>query len=205
MIESTSQDRKQTTTNQYENNTHLIFPKDNIVIGADPEMNQLLKILENDFKIPFTNMLRNLEMTNQAIQWGTSIEFENYFKKIFFQIYKKKCQFYSIYFREQRRKRHSHIYFMKLVYIHAQSPSHVWLLRHYGLWPTSVHGILQARILEWIAISSSRGYSWPREQTWVSCISWLVRHTLYHWATWEALWNQNKLTKTLKERKKKAK
>ena len=68
MIESTSQDRKQTKTNQYENNTHLIFPKDNIVIGADPEMNQLLKILENDFKIPFTNKLRNLEMTNQAIQ-----------------------------------------------------------------------------------------------------------------------------------------
>ena len=68
MIESTSQDRKQTTTNQYENNTHLIFPKDNIVTGADPEMNQLLKILENDFKIPFTNKLRNLEMTNQAIQ-----------------------------------------------------------------------------------------------------------------------------------------
>ena len=68
MIESTSQDRKQTTTNQYENNTHLIFPKDNIVIGTDPEMNQLLKILENDFKIPFTNKLRNLEMTNQAIQ-----------------------------------------------------------------------------------------------------------------------------------------
>ena len=81
MIESTSQDRKQTTAYQYENNTHLIFLKDKIVIGADPEMNQLLKILDNDFKIPFTNMLRNLEMNNEAIQWGTSTEFENYFKK----------------------------------------------------------------------------------------------------------------------------
>ena len=28
-----------------------------------------------------------------------------------------------------------------------------------------VHGILQARILEWVAISSSRGTSWPRKRT----------------------------------------
>ena len=35
----------------------------------------------------------------------------------------------------------------------------------------SVHGILQARILEWVAIPFSRGSSWPRDQTWVSCIS----------------------------------
>ena len=35
---------------------------------------------------------------------------------------------------------------------------------------SSVHGILQARILEWVVISSSRGSSQPRGQTWVSCI-----------------------------------
>ena len=34
---------------------------------------------------------------------------------------------------------------------------------------SSVHGILQARILEWIAIPFSRGSSWPRDQTWVFC------------------------------------
>ena len=33
---------------------------------------------------------------------------------------------------------------------------------------SSVHGILQARILEWVAISFSRGSSWPRDQTWDS-------------------------------------
>ena len=33
----------------------------------------------------------------------------------------------------------------------------------------SVHGISQARILEWVAISSSGGSSWPRNQTHVSC------------------------------------
>ena len=39
-----------------------------------------------------------------------------------------------------------------------------------GCSPTgsSVHGILQARILEWVAISFSRGSSWPRDQTQVS-------------------------------------
>ena len=36
---------------------------------------------------------------------------------------------------------------------------------------SSVHGILQARILEWVAMSSSRGSSWPRDWTQVSCIA----------------------------------
>ena len=31
---------------------------------------------------------------------------------------------------------------------------------------SSVHGILQAKILEWVAISFSRGSSQPRDQTW---------------------------------------
>ena len=34
----------------------------------------------------------------------------------------------------------------------------------------AVHGILQARILEWAAIAVSRGSSQPRDRTWVSCI-----------------------------------
>jgi len=36
---------------------------------------------------------------------------------------------------------------------------------------SSVHGILQARILEWVAISFSRGTSQPRDQTWLFCIT----------------------------------
>ena len=39
------------------------------------------------------------------------------------------------------------------------------------LWGPSIHGILQARILERVAISFSRGSSWPRDRTWVSCIA----------------------------------
>ena len=50
---------------------------------------------------------------------------------------------------------------------------------------STVHGILQARILEWVAVSFSSGSSWPRDQTHVSSIS---RQALHPWAIWEALW-----------------
>jgi len=36
---------------------------------------------------------------------------------------------------------------------------------------SSAHGILQARILEWLAIPFSRGSSQPRDGTLVSCIA----------------------------------
>ena len=36
---------------------------------------------------------------------------------------------------------------------------------------SSVHGILQARMLEWVAMPFSRGSSQPRDQTWVSRIA----------------------------------
>ena len=45
----------------------------------------------------------------------------------------------------------------------------------------SVLGILQARILEWVAIPFSRGSSIPRDPTWVSCISSNGRQILYHY------------------------
>ena len=41
----------------------------------------------------------------------------------------------------------------------------------------SVHGTLQTRILEWVAIPFSRGSSQPKDQTHVSCIA---RQILYH-------------------------
>ena len=48
---------------------------------------------------------------------------------------------------------------------------------------SSVHGISQARILEWVAISFFRGSSWPWDGTRIFCIG---RQILYHRATWEA-------------------
>ena len=59
----------------------------------------------------------------------------------------------------------------------AQLLSQVWLCDLIDGSPpgSSVDGIFQARILQWVAISSSRGSSRPRNQTWVSCISYTDR------------------------------
>ena len=51
---------------------------------------------------------------------------------------------------------------------------------------SSVHGISQARILEYVAIPFSRGHSQPRNQTRVFCVSCIVQQILYHCTTWEA-------------------
>ena len=45
---------------------------------------------------------------------------------------------------------------------------------------SSVHGILQTRILEGVAMSSSRGSSQPRDQTHISHVSCIGRWVLYH-------------------------
>ena len=60
---------------------------------------------------------------------------------------------------------------------------------------SSVLGIFEAGVLKWVAISYSRGYSWPRDWTHVSCSSCIDRHILYHSATWEA---QNTLVFAIK-------
>ena len=46
---------------------------------------------------------------------------------------------------------------------------------------SSSHGISQARILDWGTISYSKGSSWPRDQTHVSCTSCIGRQILYHY------------------------
>ena len=75
---------------------------------------------------------------------------------------------------------------------HKASPSwivHAWVLCYFSCvqfcatlgtvaHQASVHGILQARILEWISMPSSRESFWPRDWThvsWVSCIGrWVL-------------------------------
>ena len=52
---------------------------------------------------------------------------------------------------------------------------------------SAVHGILQARILDCVAISYFRGTSRPRNKTRVTCISRIGRRTLYPCTTWEAI------------------
>ena len=45
---------------------------------------------------------------------------------------------------------------------------------------SSVHGILQTRILEWVAMPSSRETSWPRDRARVSYVSYIGECVLYH-------------------------
>ena len=52
---------------------------------------------------------------------------------------------------------------------------------------SSVHRILQARILQWVVISFSRESSWPKDWNHVSCLlRW--QQILYHWATWKPIY-----------------
>ena len=53
---------------------------------------------------------------------------------------------------------------------------------------SSVHGILQSRVLEWVAILFSRGFSWPRDWTLVSCIA---GRFFTVWATRQAYTSNN--------------
>ena len=51
---------------------------------------------------------------------------------------------------------------------------------------SSVHEIFQARILEWVAFSSSRVSSPLRYRTHVSCVFWIEKQILYQCTAWEA-------------------
>ena len=64
----------------------------------------------------------------------------------------------------------------------AQSYLTLWDPMDCSLPGSYVHGIFQAIVLEWIAISFSRGSSWPKDRTQVSCI---VDRRLTVWATRE--------------------
>ena len=62
------------------------------------------------------------------------------------------------------------VYIVKESESEAQSCPTLWDPVDYSLPCSSLHGILQERILEWVAISFSRGPSRPRDRTWVSRI-----------------------------------
>ena len=78
---------------------------------------------------------------------------------------------------------HSHKIIVCVFMLSHSAMSDSCSLMDYSPPSSSIHGILQARILEWVAISSSKGSRWPRDQTRVSCISYIGRQILYHWAT----------------------
>ena len=79
---------------------------------------------------------------------------------------------------------HTHIY----IYIYTHIHIHAQLLQlcltfcdpiDCSLPGFSVHGILQIRLLEWVAIPSSRGSSLPKDRTQASCVSCIDRRIFY--------------------------
>ena len=73
------------------------------------------------------------------------------------------------------------------VCVHTLSHIHLfatpWTIAHQA---PLVHGIFQARILKWVAISFSRGSSWPRDRTHVSCVSCTDKQVLFLFVFWQA-------------------
>ena len=78
-----------------------------------------------------------------------------------------------------------------LSFVVVESLSHVWLFcdpMDCSLLHSSVRGISQARILDWVTISFSEGFSCPRDRIHVSYIAGSLHcvQILYCWATREA-------------------
>ena len=61
--------------------------------------------------------------------------------------------------------------------VHAQSCLTLCNSRDCGPPGSSVHGIFQARILEWVAISYCRESSWPRDWNCITCISCITANS----------------------------
>ena len=79
-------------------------------------------------------------------------------RKLYFQVSENKCQ--------------RPLFSFKLcVYLVAQSYLTLWDPWDCSPPGSSVHEIFQARILEWVAMPSSRGSFWPKDQNCASCIS----------------------------------
>ena len=88
----------------------------------------------------------------------------------------------------------------------AQSCPTLCDLMDYSLSGSSVHGIFQAGVLEWIAISFSRGSSWARNRTRVSRIAgrhftiWATREAPYIGNRWFQLTRQGSRDKAVLQR-----
>ena len=101
---------------------------------------------------------------------------------------------------------HCHYEDMKVKLLVAQSCLTLWDHRDCSLPVSSVHGILQARILEWVANLFSRASSQQRDQTWVSCIAgrfftiWAIREAAWRNSRFEMISSAIDTSSTIKKR-----
>ena len=78
----------------------------------------------------------------------------------------------------------THVYVCVCVCVHSQSCLTLCDFMNCSLPSSSVHGILQVRILEWVVMPSSRGSSQLRDRACVSYVSCIGRQILYHQCHW---------------------
>ena len=81
--------------------------------------------------------------------------------------------------QQRKHSKEWRIFANRLFCLFVELLSHVQLFATPLIVVSSAHGTFQARILEWVAISFSKGSSWLRDQTHISCIG---KRILYHWA-----------------------
>ena len=91
----------------------------------------------------------------------------------------RKCKLYFIFLRYLSRS----IYYISIVVFFISVLIETWTEASFNIRSlpgSSALGILQTRMLEWVAFSSSRGSSQPRDRTHVSCIYCIGRQVLDH-------------------------
>ena len=110
-----------------------------------------------------------------CIQGGMAIDSASFLKRLFSPLY---CRTQSILLNILILRLKHMALIRSFLWLYAAaaavySLNCVWLCdpMHRSLPGSSAHGILQARILEWVAIPSSRGSSQPRNWTCISCVS----------------------------------
>ena len=79
--------------------------------------------------------------------------------------------------------RYKDIHYSKLCYLVAKLCLTLCNPMDCSLPGSSDLGILQAKLLEWVAIPFSKGCSQPRNQTWIFCVFCTGKRILYHWST----------------------
>ena len=119
--------------------------------------------------------------------WGTHV----YLWRIHFHIWQNQYNIVKLKNKKKFKKRKKRLLYQNMIILNrsnlcalvAQSHPTLCDPMDSSLPGSSVHGILQARILEWVDIFFSRGSSQPRDRTQVSCIA---GRFFIIWATWKA-------------------
>ena len=113
-------------------------------------------------RIPWTEEVGGLQSTGHK-EWDTT-------EWLHFHFHRPRSGIVGLYSKLKKKKKS----------VHAQSCPTLCHPLYYSLPGSSVHGIVQAKILKRVAISYSGGSSWPRDRTNISCVCCISKWILFH-------------------------